>query len=490
MSGRPYVVLVHPRGTYKSTPFYFRGDDVLKEPEYLQKEKQDLEQQLKKVTKELEKEKKIYDEANEELKKRDDFTVTLASALGSESEATTENADLRHTLAELTTKIEGTERAITKFKAQQQQPVITSYQMEKAYYETEMEDLRIKIMDGVDEIKDDKEALAKAVCSDEFATANIASGLLNAKQMYHGFLRKELTKKINDINKVTGEGILKGTNPKLPIELTALIERKHKLLVQSAALKRETRRKILTGRETALAMVKQLDRMNEILVALGGDRIDTKPLKEKYEKMDFTKPCDAYERSQSASLEQHTYENSEETTSEEQPHNFSTSNSQEKIAERTTSPEKKDKRKREKMQNRSSTSSNIQSRSRSRDNLKPNKSNESLEQNRNDSKEDIKKDSPEKPPTRNPSKERMQSRNPSQEYIKTDSISHETIESEKGNNNESEQFSDFKYEKPKEEEDTFDKEHENTDLIIKDFDQAKSDSEATQKMESESNLEF
>ena len=317
MSGKPYVVLVHPRGTYKSTPFYFRGDDVLKEPEYLQKEKQDLENKLKQVNKELEKEKKIYDQTNEELKKRDEFTITLASALGSESDATTENAELRHQLAELTTKIEGTERAITKFKNQQQPPVITAYQKEKACYETEMEDLRIKIVDGINDMNNIKESMAKAVCSDEFATANIATGLLRAKKAYSVHLRKRLTKKVNEVNDISGTGLLKGPIPKLEPELETLVMRKHKLMTQKSALERETKRKIFVGKETALAMCEQLGRMNEILVALGGERIDINPLKEKYSSMDMTKPCDErilseIQKSQNNSEETLNTESSEE----------------------------------------------------------------------------------------------------------------------------------------------------------------------------------
>ena len=454
MSGRPPVVLVHPRGTYKSSPFYFRGDDALKEPEYLMKERQDLEAQLKKVTKELEKEKKIYDQTNEELKKRDEFTVSLASALGTESEATAENADLRHQLAELTTKIEGTERAISKFKTQQQLPVITAYQKEKAFYETEIEDLRIKILDGVDDIKDGKEALGRVVCSDEFATANIASGLLHSKKTYYGYLRKELTDKINQINSVAGTGLLKGPSPKLPVEVENLILRKQKMNTQKAALDRECKRKIFTARDTALALVNQIARMNEILVALGGEKYDTEPLKEKYSNMDFTEPC---ERDEDEEQERSTEEQERST---EEPES----------TEHTNYSESHD-------DNHSDTESHEEHHD----------DNESDDRHKQES--DNEKHYSDKDNNNNESDDKHQSQDMS---VHSDHSDHDTTKKSNHNSregsraqtpqnsrhsngsqeqHEQEHVSDYNYEKPKEEEDAFDKSHENTDLIIKDYDQ-------------------
>ena len=412
MSTRP-VVFVHPRGTYKSSTFYFRGDDVLKEPEYLIKEKQDLELQLKQVTKELEKEKKIYDQTNEELKKRDEFTVSLASALGSESEATAKNAGLRHQLAELTTKIEGTERAISKFKSQQQQPVITAYQKEKAYYETEIEDLRIHILDGMEDIKDGKEALGRVVCSDEFATANIATGLLHAKKSYYSYLRKELTGKINQINSTSSSGLLKGPQPKLPVEIENLIARKQKLNTQKAALERECKRKTLTGRDTAIALVNQIARMNEILVALGGEKLETQELKDKYANMDFTQPCDRTQEEEEEELE--AKERNVQKVEKEDDHESTSEDEKSKNKEKQESPKHSDN-----------------------------------EEKHSDSSSDDEKEN------------RPKSEHKSREASREQSPPHSPHE---------EHISDYNYEKPKEEEDGFDKEHENTDLIIKDYDQ-------------------
>ncbi|EAX98676.1 hypothetical protein TVAG_432260 [Trichomonas vaginalis G3] len=287
MSNTRPVVFIHPKGTCKAQPFYFRGDDVLKEPEYLEKEKQDIKKTFREVKKELEKQKKIYDDTNAEHQKTDNLTFALATALGDESDSTNTNAQLRHRLAELTTEIEGKERAITKLKAMQQSAVISTYLKERAFYESEIEDLRIEINTGIDRMKEGKKNLAKVVCSDDYATSCIALGILKAKKAYHNQLRKDLTYRIYNLNKKQGSGIFRSNPPKLPFEIENLCDMEQKLKAQYNTIHRECFNKIMVAQESAFAMIDQIERMNEVLVALGGPKYDVEALREKYTNMQF-----------------------------------------------------------------------------------------------------------------------------------------------------------------------------------------------------------
>lgn len=343
MSSTRPVVFIHPKGTYKAQQFYFRGDDVLKEPEFLEKEKQDVKKQYREVQKELERQKKIYDDTNAELQKTDNFTVALATALGDESDSTNQNAQLRHRLAELTTEIEGKERAITKLKAMQQSAVISTYVKERAYYESEIEDLRIEINTGIDRIKEGKKALAKVVCSDEYATSCIAQGILKAKKQYHTQLRKDLNYRINSLNKKQGSGIFRSNPPKLPLEIEKLCGIEQKLKAQYNTIHRECFNKIVVAQESAFSMIDQIERMNEVLVALGGPKYDVDALRQKYVDMEYDAPGDE----DAALLEEEEDGNDNQNSNEEEEskeREFNAENQEEKKDKTSSSDdeEKKD----------------------------------------------------------------------------------------------------------------------------------------------------
>lgn len=283
MTNRAPVVFLYPKGHCRAQTFYFRGDDVHKEPEYLDQKKKDLLMKYKNTQKEVEKVKAEFLKVQEELQTRDGYTVALASALGSESSLTTENARLRHELADITTQIEAVERKISKVKQTVLPGVITGYIQEKAYYNAEIKELSIKIWEGVERIREGKLAMCRAVTSDEYSSAMVARGMCRAKRITAQSLKKKATDKFQDVSASFGGGVMKKKGAfQLPAELKKLVEDKETLEMKRELLELQCNEEAIIAQQSALALIDQIDRMNQVLVALGGEELDTERLRDYY----------------------------------------------------------------------------------------------------------------------------------------------------------------------------------------------------------------
>ena len=280
---RPVTALIYPRGTYKAQTFYFRGDDIHKEPEFLDNELRSVKIEYEAIKSELEEEKKEYQKVSAELAKREGYTVTLASALGDESHQTEENAKLRQEILDLTQQIDEVDEAISQAKSQQHPGLLGQLQKERAYYNAEIEDLRIGIFTGIDNIRSEKEEIARIVTSDQYTSANLVKSDRVAFQKFYSMMRSEMDKLFADFSgKQAGAAKSRQPSAKLPPEFQYLCQKRQDALLEKDEA---TRQKLFTQVRTKLTaqiLIDQIETMNQTLIALGGEPIDTNQIREQY----------------------------------------------------------------------------------------------------------------------------------------------------------------------------------------------------------------
>ena len=281
MSKRP-VVHIFPRGTYKAQPYYFRGADPLTEPEYLSKQLSIYRENHKNAKKELDRTKMEFNQVSLSLSQKDGYTVALANALGEESSPTEENAKLRHELAELSTKIEAVERSIKYYKEQQGTVLVSGLNREKAFYHAEIENLRLEIFEGVDNIRNGKARLGSIVCSQKYENALNAMAEHNAVQHLYNKLRSDMNILFRSFNDKTPPKNSKYERKPEHTEIRALFERKQNVALELNERRNEKYYTENITKYTSLAMIDQIEAMNQVLVSLGGEELDVDELRSQF----------------------------------------------------------------------------------------------------------------------------------------------------------------------------------------------------------------
>lgn len=280
---RPITALMYPRGTCKAQTFYFRGDDIHKEPEFLDNEYRSAKIQFDRLKIELEAEKQEYEKIQAELEKREGYTVTLASALGDESHQTEENAKLHQQIIQLQEEIDKFDAEIAEAKEQQHPGLLAQLQKERAFYNAEIEDLRIAIFTGIDNIRRDKEEIANLVQSDEYTSSSMVKSDRMAFQRFYNQLRQKMDKQFAEFSaKQSEEARKRQARGKLPSPLESLCYQRSDAILEKEEVLRNKDFAELRKKLTAQVLLDQIETMNQAIIALGGEPTETESLKEQY----------------------------------------------------------------------------------------------------------------------------------------------------------------------------------------------------------------
>ncbi|EAY04904.1 hypothetical protein TVAG_016760 [Trichomonas vaginalis G3] len=280
---RPVTALIYPRGTCKAQTFYFRGDDIHKEPEFLDNKFRSAKIQYDRAKTELDEEKQQYEKVQAELAKREGYTVTLASALGDESNQTEENAKLRTQITKLQDEIEKFDNAISEAKDQQHPGLLAQLQKERTFYNAEIEDLRISIFTGIDNIRNDKEQIAKIVTSKEYTDASMVKSDRMAFQKFYSQLRTKMDKQFAEFSAKQAESAKqRQIRVKLPPSIDPLCTQRNNAILEKEEVIRNKEFAELRKKLTAQVLLDQLETMNQTIIALGGEPVDIEEIREKY----------------------------------------------------------------------------------------------------------------------------------------------------------------------------------------------------------------
>lgn len=285
MTTRP-VVHIYPRGTYKAPPFYFRGAEPLTEPEYLSKQLSIYRENYRNSKRELEKTKAEYNSLNSSLSAKDGYTVALASALGEESYTTEENAKLRHQLASLTTKIESIERSIKFYKDQQSTSLVSGLVREKAFYHAEIENRRLEIFEGIENIRNSKAKLGNIVSSEKYAhVLHTVAEYSSVKHLYHK-LRSDMNHLFRQFNDKAPPKNSKFAQKPENTDIKNLYEKKYLIATELNEVRNEKYYTEALAKYSSLAMIDQIEAMNQVLISLGGEELDVNQLRSEFRSND------------------------------------------------------------------------------------------------------------------------------------------------------------------------------------------------------------
>lgn len=278
MNSRP-VVHIYPKGTYKTPPFYFRGSEPLTEPEYLTKQLSIYRENYRKSKKELDAARAEFNQISANLSQKDGYTVALASALGKESNTTEENAKLRYKLADLTTKIESVERNIKYYKGQQSNFLVSGLIREKAYYHAEIENRRLEIYEGIENIRNSKAALGQIVSSERYSQVLHTMAQHSAVRQLHHKLKSDVNQLFKDFNDKPSPKNSKHPQQVENTEIKNLYEQKYVLGIELNEIRNEKYYTEALNKFTSLAMIDQIEAMNQVLVSLGGEPLNVDDLR-------------------------------------------------------------------------------------------------------------------------------------------------------------------------------------------------------------------
>lgn len=193
------VALIYPRGTYKSTPFYFRGGDGLHENEQLQDDLKRAQENYKKARKALSEARQEYESSQLILDDLDSCACKVASNIGSGSTETTANSMLKLRIKQLQAEIEEVEKEIEEAR----QPITSfeyiSLQNEYAQFGPDLEELRHQGEFNKDNSIEMKKKIGEILLSPKFSESVEALVENQVASDCRNRLRSLLSNKTNDI---------------------------------------------------------------------------------------------------------------------------------------------------------------------------------------------------------------------------------------------------------------------------------------------------
>jgi hypothetical protein len=264
---------MHPRGVCKSSPFYFRGSEPLTEPEYLAEQLALAKSRYREAKQGLEKDRQEFEEVNRVISEKDGYTLALASALGEESNATEETASLRQKVADLTAEIGQTQTQIDEYKARMGSTFLMGLARERAYYHAEIENLKIQVAQGLNSIEVGKLKIGNLVRGDSFSTALELSAKRNALTQQLKQLRREMDCIFQSFTESKPKSGRKIDDDGTKV-LNKLFNSKLALTLDVDHMRRRKFYKEVWGRESGLSVLDQIEEMDQVVTALGGERSD------------------------------------------------------------------------------------------------------------------------------------------------------------------------------------------------------------------------
>lgn len=281
--------LLYPHGTYQQQSFFWRGDDEFKEVETIQNQHTQAKSELSRAKHELEAARAEYNNVLAVYENKEQHAVALAQSLGNESSTTSESANLRRRIAELTLDIEDLEHRIEDAKIHSLPSTIEQLDREKSQLFLSVEKLRSKYEETQQKILKQQIDLFSILVSQDWREAittsaehqiafRIKQQLSNSVQCAfekQNFPNFPVTQK-----KQTPTNSQKDT--KEAKDLQILLQKRSQLVQQcnEAAYKRncaQIRRRVIIA-----SMLDDLQRLDSALKSLGKEGLNIDQLKRSY----------------------------------------------------------------------------------------------------------------------------------------------------------------------------------------------------------------
>ena len=286
MSARRAVPLVYPKGTCRVVPFYFRGDDPLKEQEFLVAEFEKNYKLLVEKKKELAAAQEEFDKTREELQSCDFSVAKMARNLGEGSQSTTEHVKLLEEIAKLQREQEQVEEEVKTAKFWVNPIEQDRLVREAAAIVLDIDQQSRDLEDLEESIFEHQMSIVEKVASEEYAVAMSCDMEARVAQQCRNHLKQQLDKLRNSMNEApSGENgkrtsaanqIAKTNDP-----VTELLAEKTELLLELEEARLKKKLAEMHRRAAIKSTFRMVTNLNDILERMKQETVDLNEIKKK-----------------------------------------------------------------------------------------------------------------------------------------------------------------------------------------------------------------
>ena len=261
---RKRVTLIYPKGTFKKSPYYFRGGDVLKEPEYMKDQKRELLANYSRTRKLLMDAQKEYEEAEGEFSVAEEYTNQIAEHFGENSIETMQNSELHMKIEKLQQQLAEVESEIAVYQEKSSYLTIFPLQNENLRFKPEIDSIKNTISLAQSKTKETTQKILSILKSEEYSysldTRAEYETAVSIKEDLKSLMSKTFSKVSAKATKmITSQEIDSSEMIAANMKLKEL----SKLHVQNSQLATQIRLAKIHEQNTRKYLLKQLKLMNE-----------------------------------------------------------------------------------------------------------------------------------------------------------------------------------------------------------------------------------
>lgn len=284
MSNVRPVGLAYPKGTCKVVPFYWRGDDPLKEQEALLHDYRQTLKEYRKKESELKATQQEFEQCQEELNSYDRYAIQIANDLGENSASTPQNAQLRKEIADIQEEIKKVESQINFYKFWTAPLELTKLTTEDTGLWPEIE-TQMRSMDQCSEnIESLKLEISNIIITEQYIYSSNALTETHVAQHCKHWLSSKLQNLRNSMNqaksckngvRLTAANSLIHTNP----EINELIDAYSSVKLELEEVKLSKELASYHRRQSIQSYFQTIRELNETISVLGEEPVDLQEIR-------------------------------------------------------------------------------------------------------------------------------------------------------------------------------------------------------------------
>lgn len=199
------VALIHPKGTYSTVDFYYRGGDIFREQEYLISEGKRLKEAYKNAKSANASAKDDLKAVESELDFANQCIETLAGNFGMEPHETTQHMQIQKKISHLTSELDDISKKIEDIRRKASDSEATSMRHEQLAFVPVFEALHHEIEKYQQKIKEAERRLHKLVISSKYAYAIDAYSEMIVAEKTKQYLKQTISHKFSGIESMRSE---------------------------------------------------------------------------------------------------------------------------------------------------------------------------------------------------------------------------------------------------------------------------------------------
>jgi NifB/MoaA-like Fe-S oxidoreductase len=286
MIHRRAVTLAYPKGTCSTVPFYFRGDDVYKEQEFLNSEFLQSRAEYHRRSQEVEELQIEYDRVLREFQSIGSYALKVASDLGGDSLCTAEHANLLKEISELENLCQNFEKEIARYNTLANPIEYERLDKEFAAVSLELENLARIIALSEESCRELETGVARITSSVEYLKAQCSAMEARVAQQCCHRIQGEFQQLLNSLNAAPSEPTGKRTasanlavRPGDPIG--PLLDARMECNLELMEMELKKRLATLHRRHAVKSAVQTIVNMNAVLAAAGKEPVDMEEVRRK-----------------------------------------------------------------------------------------------------------------------------------------------------------------------------------------------------------------